>query len=63
MFETEANEETVKMHPATLALARTVEKVYDSAVLTVVESTMGIDALPSVLEQQKRQLNNLRQKR
>ena len=53
-FESEANEETVKTHPAALALAKIVEKVKGSAVLTVVSTTDDMDDLSLVLEQMKK---------
>ena len=51
-FEVEANEAAAKLHPATLALAKAVEKINGSAVVTVV-SSMGNDsgALSLALEQ------------
>jgi uncharacterized protein (DUF58 family) len=52
MFEVEANEAAAKLHPATLALAKAVEKITGSAVVTVV-SSLGNDsgALSLALEQ------------
>ena len=54
VFESTANEEVVKTHPAALALARVIEKVNGSAVLTVVSSADEIGALSLVLEQLKK---------
>jgi hypothetical protein len=52
MFEVEANQAAAKIHPATLALTKAVEKINGSAIVTVV-SSMGFDsgALSLTLEQ------------